>query len=147
MNIFENHDEILREQISPNEQISPKEISPSIKISWYLMTSCFRSRTSVKHSTFVEGIQIVVVCIWVKIISNYLVKQFEKMQISSVCFLKTKRVLITFLTSMCPKIWRKSSSKNFAKRRGRNLTILLWLIWPPQRTTGNTDLDLTTFSS
>ena len=39
----------------------------------------------------------------------------------------------------------KDQFKNFAKRRGRSLITLLWLIWPHQRTAGNTDLDLKTF--
>jgi len=88
MRVFENRDEILREQISPNQLIEelakrlvPKSLlsailtnrllmfqtqnkSPlSIKIWCYLMNSCFRNKTSVKPITFVEGIQIVIVCI------------------------------------------------------------------------------------
>ena len=35
----------------------------SIKIWWYLMSSCFRNKTSVKPITFVESIQMVIVCI------------------------------------------------------------------------------------
>jgi len=116
----------------------------SIKIWWYLMTSCFRNKISVKPITFVEGIPIVIVCIWVKISSNCLVKQFEKMPISFVCFLKTRKILITFLTTMCLKTWQKNSSKICVRLRGRSHTILLWLIWPQQRTVGNTDRGLTT---
>ena len=97
------------------------------------MTSCFRNKTSVKPIVFVEGIQIVIACIYVKIISNCLARHFEKMQISFVCFLKTRKILITFLTTMYLKTWQKKSSKNFAKRRGRSLITLLWLIWPHQR--------------
>ena len=51
-----------------------------------------------------------------------------------VCFLKTRKLLITFLTTTCLKTWQKNSSKNFAKRRGRSHPILLWLISPRQRT-------------
>jgi len=35
----------------------------SIKIWWCLMNSFFRNKTSVKHITFVEDIQIVIACI------------------------------------------------------------------------------------
>ena len=122
-----------------------KKSLPSKRISWFLTISCFRSRTSVKHITFVEGMQIVIVCIWVKIISNCLVKQFEKIQISFVCFPKTRKILITFLTTTCLKTWRKNSSKSCVRLHSRSHTILLWLIWPHQRTLENTDLDLTTF--
>ena len=125
--------------------LTRKNCLQSKRISWYLTISCFRSRNSVKPVTFVEGIQIVIVCIWVKFISNCLVKQFEKMQISFVCFLKTKRILAT--TTTCPMIWRKNSSKNFANTSGRSHRILLWLIWPHQRTVGNTDRGLTNFIS
>ena len=52
-----------------------------------------------KHITFVEDIQIVIACIYVKIISHCPAGQFEKMQISFVCFLKTIKILITFLTT------------------------------------------------
>ena len=174
MNLFENQNEIQQEQISPSVLIEelakdrsshskepiecnfyeladnvpdPKELSPKHKIWWYLMTSCFRYKTSVKPITFVEGIQLVIVCIEVKIISNCFVKQFEKMQISFVCFLKTKRILVTYSTTTCPKTWRKNSLKNFSNTCGRSHTILLWLIWPRQRTMGNTDQGLTTFIS
>jgi len=41
------------------------------------------------------------------------------MQISFACFLKTSKILITFLMTTCLKIWRKGSSKNFVKRRGQ----------------------------
>ena len=60
-------------------------------------------------------------------------------------FLKTKRMLVTFLTTTCLKTWQKNSSKNFAKQHGRSLITLLWLIWPHQKTVGNTDQGLTTF--
>jgi len=45
---------------SADDVPDPKEISPEHK---YLMTSCFRNKTSVKPITFVEGIQIVIACI------------------------------------------------------------------------------------
>ena len=87
----------------------------SIKIWWYLMTSCFRNKTSVKPITFVEGIQIVIACIWAKITSSFPARQFEKMQISFVCFRKIRKILTTFLTTTCLKPWRKNSSKKLCK--------------------------------
>ena len=122
-----------------------KSCLQSKRISWYLMISCFRSRTSVSHITFVEGTQIVIVCICHKIISNCPVKQFEKMQISFACFPKTKRILTTYLTTTCLKIWQKNSSKSYATTHGQKHTILLWLIYPHKSTTANTDLGLMTF--
>ena len=53
---------------------------------------------------FAEDIQIVIICIGVIITLNCLVKQAEKIQISFVCFLKTKKTKTVFSTTMSVKI-------------------------------------------
>ena len=69
---------------------------------------------------FAEDIQIVIICIGVIITLNCLVKQAEKIQISFVCFLKTKKTKTVFSTTMSVKIWPKSNSNNCAKQHGES---------------------------
>jgi len=174
MNIFENRDEIPREQISPNELIhelaknwktrfkdpiecnfyesandvpDPKEISPEHK-NLIIFDDLLLQKQNKCEAYYVRGRHSNCDCLYLShITSNCLIKQFEKMQISFVCFLKTRKILITLLTTTCLKTWRKNSSKSCVRLPCKSHTILLWLIWPRQRTMGNSDLDLTTFSS
>jgi len=133
MHVFENRDEIQREQISPSVLIDAiaqesaknkntrsrepiecnfyesaddipdsKKISPDHKNIIYTI-SCYKSRTSAIHITFVEGIATAIVCNLVKTISNFHAKQFEKMQTFFVSFLKTRKTFTTYSTTMCLK--------------------------------------------
>ena len=115
MSVFENRDEIQQEQVSPIQLLEelakkrsrskeptecnfyksaddvpdPNDISPEHKNLMIYDDLLFRSRTSVRHITFVEDIQIAIVCIYHKLISNFHAKQFVKMQTSFVCFPRT----------------------------------------------------------
>jgi len=55
-----------------------KSCLQNIKISRYLIICFFKNKINVRHTMFVEDIQIAIFCIWVRITSNYFHKQSEK---------------------------------------------------------------------
>ena len=123
MNIFENRGEILQEQISPNVLI--RELAKNRKTRSYELIECifYESTDDVADSKeispehknlmifddlllqkqnkceayYVRGRHSNCDCLYLS--QNYFklsARQFEKMQIPFVCFLKTRKILITF---------------------------------------------------
>ena len=130
MNIFENRDEILREQIPPNELIhemaknqktrskepiecnfyepaddvpDPKEISPEHK-NLMIFDDLLLQKQNKCEAYYIRGRHSNCDCLYLS--QNYFKLPRQTIQENAnffVCFLKTRKLLITFLTTTCLK--------------------------------------------